>query len=194
MPLSLSLEPWRFRLGGTDAARPPGRRAAMPRCLRAVASDPTVMALDEADAGDLAAVHRDAFPADGDHWDGAAFRGFLSAPGVFGAKAVRASGARRDGALLGFVLVREVAGEAEILTLAVRRNARGRGLGRLLMDDALRALYARRTETLFLEVDAGNEPAVRLYRRLGFREVGRRTGYYAREGEAATALVLRLDL
>jgi ribosomal-protein-alanine N-acetyltransferase len=48
---------------------------------------------------------------------------------------------------------------------------------------------------VFLEVDEDNEPARRLYRRAGFREVGRRPGYYPQAGgNAATALVLRRDL
>ena len=49
--------------------------------------------------------------------------------------------------------------------------------------------------TVFLEVEEGNKPALRLYARAGFREVGRRPEYYAQaSGAAATALVLRRDL
>ena len=48
---------------------------------------------------------------------------------------------------------------------------------------------------VFLEVDERNEPARRLYQRAGFREVGRRPGYYQQGREQpATALVLRRDL
>ena len=48
---------------------------------------------------------------------------------------------------------------------------------------------------MFLEVDEDNAPARRLYARAGFREVGRRPGYYQQDkGAAATALVLRRDL
>ena len=48
---------------------------------------------------------------------------------------------------------------------------------------------------VFLEVDEDNEPARRLYQRAGFREVGRRPGYYQQgRDRAATALVLRRDL
>ena len=48
---------------------------------------------------------------------------------------------------------------------------------------------------VFLEVDEDNEPARRLYQRAGFREVGRRPGYYQQgRDHAATALVLRRDL
>jgi ribosomal-protein-alanine N-acetyltransferase len=48
---------------------------------------------------------------------------------------------------------------------------------------------------IFLEVDPDNAPAVALYRRFGFRDVGRREGYYRRsEGQSAAAIVMRRDL
>ena len=55
---------------------------------------------------------------------------------------------------------------------------------------------SRRSESprVFLEVDDGNRPALQLYARAGFREVGRRAGYYARAEGARTALTLRRDL
>lgn len=95
----------------------------------------------------------------------------------------------------GFVLGRLVAGEGEILTIAVTGRAKRRGLGRQLMGAVMRHLHAERAESLFLEVDEANAPAVALYRRLGFRDVGRRADYYEHKlhGRSA-ALVMRLDL
>ena len=59
----------------------------------------------------------------------------------------------------------------------------------------LRELHAERAEALFLEVDETNVPALALYRRLGFREVGKRPAYYDRaEGGRSGALVMRRDL
>lgn len=97
--------------------------------------------------------------------------------------------------LAGFILSRLVAGEAEILSVAVAKARRGRGLARTLLTLHLRKLAGLGAQAVFLEVDENNEPARRLYRRAGFREVGRRPGYY-REGreQPATALVLRRDL
>ena len=72
---------------------------------------------------------------------------------------------------------------------------RGRGLARALLNLHLRRLAGLGARAVFLEVDEGNEPARRLYRRAGFREVGRREGYYQQgRGQPATALVLRRDL
>ena len=58
----------------------------------------------------------------------------------------------------------------------------------------LRRLAGLSARAVFLEVDEGNQPARRLYQRAGFREVGRRPGYYQHGNHAATALVLRRDL
>ena len=63
------------------------------------------------------------------------------------------------------------------------------------MDAVLRRLHAERAEALFLEVDETNLPAIALYRRLGFGEVGRRANYYRSSGHGPTgALVMRRDL
>lgn len=101
----------------------------------------------------------------------------------------------------GFVMARVAADEAEILTIAVAKDARGLGLGRALMRAIMGALYADRIKHLFLEVDATNEAALALYRGLRFEEVGERKSYYApveRNGnETATrprALVMRVNL
>lgn len=90
----------------------------------------------------------------------------------------------------GFVIVRAVADEAEVLSIGVLPPARGRGTGGALLLAAC-AMLPRAAE-VFLEVESGNRAALALYRRLGFREVGRRHGYYRdASGTARDALVLR---
>ena len=90
----------------------------------------------------------------------------------------------------GFVLARAVAGEAEILTLAVAPAARGKGLGRALLQAAISKAQALGAQTMFLEVGADNPAALALYAGLGFTKVGDRKGYY----QGRDALVLRLPL
>ena len=98
-------------------------------------------------------------------------------------------------ALAGFILSRIVAGEAEILSIAVASARRGRGLARTLLTLHLRRLAGLGTRAVFLEVDEDNTSARRLYRRAGFREVGRREAYYRDDaGKTTAALVLRRDL
>ena len=90
---------------------------------------------------------------------------------------------------------RRAGDEAEILSVAVAHARRGRGLARTLLDLHLRRLAGFGVRAVFLEVDEQNRPALRLYARAGFREVGRRPNYYPGDGgTAASALVLRRDL
>ena len=63
------------------------------------------------------------------------------------------------------------------------------------MEDALRRLYRDGVATCFLEVDQANEPAMGLYRSLGFAVIGERKGYYQASGPGGgTALVMRVQL
>ena len=135
--------------------------------------------------GLLAELHATAFDAP---WTPAAILEVLEGPGAFGLFAV-------DEHPLGMILARAVAGEAEILTVAVSPRARRRGVGRALVDAV--ALLARQAgaEDLFLEVAVDNAAAIALYESRGFSHAGVRKGYYNREGApAADAAVLRLDL
>lgn len=141
-----------------------------------------------ADADDLAALHAHAFRHG---WPATEIEALIADPTVtvVVARQGRTPFTRRP---VGFVMVRAAADEAEILTVAVAPAWRGRGVGRLMMDETIRRLYFMRVASLFLEVDEGNGPALSLYRHLGFREVGRRANYYA--GGTANALVMRADL
>ncbi len=100
-----------------------------------------------------------------------------------------------SGRLRGFALSRLAADEAEILTVAVDPALRGLGVGRDLMREHLARAALSGARAIFLEVDPDNAAAVTLYRRLGFRDVGRREGYYRRsQGQTAAAIVMRKDL
>ncbi len=91
----------------------------------------------------------------------------------------------------GFLVGRAVAGEAEILTLAVDTAARRQGIGARLVQGFLTEARNRDAETAFLEVAANNLAAISLYFWAGFAESGRRRRYYAQpSGEPVDALVL----
>ncbi len=152
--------------------------------------DFAVAPLKRGDSKALAELHREDFVRP---WNAGEFAALLAQEPVFG-YAARESG-RSNAGMAGFVLARLAAGEAEILSIAVARSCRRLGLGRQLMDAVLRELHKQRADALFLEVDETNVAAVSLYRRLGFREVGRRPGYYAAEtGQKSGALIMRRDL
>ena len=89
---------------------------------------------------------------------------------------------------------RMAADEAEILSIAVDADQRGRGLSRDLLMTHLGHLAGRGVRTIFLEVEENNQPARRLYERAGFAVVGRRERYYRQDGEQLNALLMRRDL
>jgi ribosomal-protein-alanine N-acetyltransferase len=136
------------------------------------------------DAADFSSLHAASFHRG---WSDGEFEQFLSDRNVIAHRATR------RGRLAGFILSRAVAGEAEVLSIAVSTGERGRGVGRRLLDWHLRRLAGLGCRTVFLEVDETNEPACRLYRRSGFREVGRRDSYYRSGANISSALVLRRD-
>ena len=80
--------------------------------------------------------------------------------------------------------------EGDIQTIAVAPVARGRGLGRTLMQALIGEARKRGAREVFLEVRADNPSAQRLYERLGFAEVGVRRGYY--QPDNVDAIVMRL--
>lgn len=119
-----------------------------------------------------------------------ALESLINAPGAWATIAWRDGSTGRRGA--GFVIARMVAGEGEILSLGVAVSERRSGVGRALLNDALYRLALSGAEDVFLEVGEDNPGAVALYRGLGFREVGRRRGYYLRKnGRRVSALIMR---
>lgn len=137
------------------------------------------------DAAAMAALHAASFRrgwSDGE---------FLS---MIGDRAVVAHRAMLGNTLVGFIISRMAAGEAEILSVAVAASARGRGLAGRMLHLHLRRLAGLGVRAVFLEVGEDNEPAIRLYASAGFDEVARREGYYRdTAGRSSTALVLRCD-
>ncbi|MBB4567508.1 GNAT family N-acetyltransferase [Rhizobium leucaenae] len=140
------------------------------------------------DCAEVAALHGERFSR---VWEESEFQNLLSQNTTFGFVA-RQTNAILKKPLPGFVLARQAAGEAEILTVAVNAKLGRAGLGWRLMQAALREARNRGGETMFLEVDGGNQPAVGLYRKLGFETVGERKAYYVAEnGAKSSALVMR---
>jgi ribosomal-protein-alanine N-acetyltransferase len=135
--------------------------------------------LSEGGISDLDAVMTimdDSFdPRFGEAWTAAQCAGLLPMPGVW------LSLARDSSGTIGFALSRAIAGEAELLLLAVRRRSQRRGVGKMLLDRFTAHARKRGAERLHLEVREGNR-AVKLYERSGFVLVGRRRDYYSGPG------------
>jgi ribosomal-protein-alanine N-acetyltransferase len=131
------------------------------------------------DPATLAALHRACFA---EPWSADAFAALLAAPGTFALQSAD-----------GFILARVAAGEAEILSLGVIASARRGGQARALVADAAAQAHRHGATAMFLEVNQHNAAARALYDGLGFREVGRRKGYYP-ANPPEDALTLRAEL
>ena len=143
-----------------------------------------------ADAPMLADLHSEGGFAGS--WSVSEFEGLLADRAVLTEVAFDS---RKIEALFGFVMSRMAADEAEILTIAVRRKWRGKGIGRRLLDAHLPGLAALGVKTLYLEVEEDNKAARRLYEKTGFATAGLRKGYYRKsDGRLANALIMKLRL
>ncbi len=91
--------------------------------------------------------------------------------------------------VVGYVVAIFAGGEGEVANLAVAPEFRGRGVGAGLVDEIVGEATRRAVEGLYLEVRESNAEARGLYGSRGFKEVGRRRGYYRRPAE--DALILR---
>ncbi len=117
----------------------------------------------------LEALHAASFPTP---WSAAELSTLLRQPGVAAWIANEADSPQ------GFVLVRAVADEAEILTLAITPAYRRKGHASKLLQEACAILRHGQTARVFLEVAANNTAALALYSRNAFTPSGRRSGYY----------------
>ncbi len=140
-------------------------------------------------ASELAKIHATGFPLP---WDQAAIRGFVEDKTVLSFLALQPPGPD----ILGFVMTRFVAGEADILTLAVTPELQNRGVGYGLCHATLRCLSGQGIKKVHLEVSTENLRAIRLYQKVGFERVGVRPKYYgARQGgQREDALRMSLDI
>jgi ribosomal-protein-alanine N-acetyltransferase len=141
--------------------------------------------LGEADLDRVAAIERAAFT---DPWPRRSFEELLAQPHV---RAVAVED--EEGRLTGYALFSLVAGEGEILNLAVDPAVRRRGLGRGLLAAVLDAMRAAGTTAVFLEVRQSNDAAQRLYAGVGFRSVALRRAYYRNPTEHAVTMTLQLE-
>jgi ribosomal-protein-alanine N-acetyltransferase len=130
----------------------------------------------------MAALHAKCFDQP---WPASEFASLLSMPSTL------AFAIQQDARHLALVLVRIAADEAEILTIGVDPDFRGKRLGLAVLDRAERAVSESGAISMFLEVNQHNDPARALYTRAGYSEIGRRPRYYRGRDDA---LIFRKSL
>jgi ribosomal-protein-alanine N-acetyltransferase len=134
------------------------------------------------DAHALASLHARCFPLP---WNQQDFEAHLAQPNN------EAYGLKINEALIGFLLMRYAADEAEVLTVAVDPKWQGLAIGERLMMYGFAQASAQGASRCYLEVEGANRAAIRLYGKLGFTETGRRAQYYAPSGGGDAILMAR---
>ena len=111
---------------------------------------------------------------------------------LLGWRGVLALVSEDDRKVIGFIIGRQVGGEAEILNPAVILTKRRKGEGGGLLKAALEEFRSRGVSRVFLEVRESNEAAIAFYEKHGFSRTGRRAGYYRDPDEAAIVMEMKL--
>ncbi len=144
----------------------------------------TVLPLCEPYVAAAVALSQSVFPGGGE----------ASLRACFTAQANHFFAAVRDGCLIGFGGYSIAADQADIIDVAVAPTARRCGIGRMLMEYLLTDAAAHGARDVFLEVRAGNTPAVALYTLLGFTACGVRKNYYANPREDAVLMMRAAEM
>ena len=103
--------------------------------------------------------------------------------------------AELSGSIVAYFGTMIIGEECEVLTLAVDRLYRGRGIGKYVLAGVIAHAKRRGCKKIYLEVDENNTIAVSLYKKLGFKPRYVRKGYYEKaKGGKADAIVMQLEL
>ncbi|MGV3709978.1 MAG: ribosomal protein S18-alanine N-acetyltransferase [Gemmatimonas sp.] len=146
-------------------------------------TDATAFTLRNARMSDVEGLSEIEHEAFSDPWPASAFTDVLRMPSA--RATVMADAANEP---VAYCVLITAADQGEIANLAVARVAQRKGLAQQLLDDALAFARGTGVVSVFLEVRESNTPALALYLSRGFREIGRRRGYYQRPLEDALVL------
>ena len=96
--------------------------------------------------------------------------------------------AEEGGEILGYCGVLTALDQGDVLNVGVRPDLQGQGIGRRLVGALIKKMDERGASSLYLEVRTSNQAAIGLYEASGFKEVGRREGYYEAPKEDAVLM------
>lgn len=97
-------------------------------------------------------------------------------------------------AIVGYGIMSFGAGEAHLLNVCIADAYRCRGIGRSMLGHLLQTAAAANVKEIFLEARPSNISAIRLYKSLGFAQIGVRRGYYQSAGGREDAIVLKRQI
>ncbi|MDR7051011.1 ribosomal-protein-alanine N-acetyltransferase [Duganella sp. 3397] len=142
--------------------------------------------MQRADLGEVLALEQSVYPYP---WSMANFADSLDSG--YQAWVLRDQG----GALLGYFLVMPMVDEVHLLNVAVAADRQGQGLGHLLLNQSVACARGLGMASVLLEVRPSNTRALAIYERYGFKQIGRRKGYYPAANQLREdAIVMRFDV
>lgn len=83
-----------------------------------------------------------------------------------------------DGEIIGFTGIKVLVDNADIMNIVVKKSWRNQGVGNLLLNNLISICKDLNLLSLSLEVNEDNLPAIHLYEKFGFKQVGLRKNYY----------------
>lgn len=137
-----------------------------------------------ADASEIALAEKEIFP---DPWSE---RDIINTISTEGAMCYTALDGNK---VIAYLIGRQIPPEGEIYRIATLPHKRGQGIAYRLLDYAVKCERGRGLESLFLEVRENNEPARRLYKSYGFKQIGVRKNYYTNPTDNAIVMLLCHD-
>ena len=102
--------------------------------------------------------------------------------------------AELDGATMGYAVLMQGVDDAELLDIGIAVQHQRRGFGRAVLEEMLRLAHALGKQRVVLEVRASNGAAIRLYRALGFTQIGLRRAYYQADNGREDAILMERKL
>lgn len=94
----------------------------------------------------------------------------------------------QEGEIVGYSGLWHVLDEGEVINIAVSQQKRRQGIGAMLLEKLIEKARSCQVSVIHLEVRQGNEMAINLYRRYGFKEIAIRKGYYHKPLEDAVIM------
>ena len=147
-----------------------------------LSDDFSIRQVTQLEADTLTAIHEKCFPR---YWNREAFVDFFSVEGTF---AFLVEAMEKPVAMMVYRVAFE---QVDVLTLAVLPAWRKQGIAKFLVEKMLENCKELGARKILLEVEIGNEPALKLYENIGFKHIGRRKLYYQQpDGSFTDALVM----
>lgn len=146
----------------------------------------TLRRMTAPDLPEVLAIERVSFP---NPWPESTFRGEIQNTGISSPLVAVEEG---TGRVVGYLIYWKIVDEVQVNNIAVRPDARRRGVAEAIFRDVIAKLRAEGARLISLEVRISNAAARRLYEKLGFEAWGIRKGYYSNPEE--DGLVLGLNL